>query len=97
MHRLRHRVSHLAGAVSLSALLLVGLALRGHQHADHAMRPCATCVVAQHSPAVNAPAPATISPLILHLLALASPPAAPPAIDRPTHPGRAPPSATPKA
>jgi hypothetical protein len=46
------------GSVVLAALLLVPLLLRGHHHwssHDPAARPCAACVVAQHSPAVQAP------------------------------------------
>ena len=55
------------------------------------MRPCATCVVAQHSPVVTAPAPAAIRPLVIRLIALLPSHAVPAAGERPTHAGRAPP------
>src|SRR5262245_27411005 len=57
MHRKPRWVRSRVGSIVLAALLLVPLALRGHHHWNHdpAARPCAACVVAQHSPAVHAP------------------------------------------
>ncbi|HVQ27264.1 MAG TPA: hypothetical protein VMV01_18890, partial [Planctomycetota bacterium] len=43
------------GSIVLAALLLVPLALGSHHHEGPASRACAACVVAQHSPAVQAP------------------------------------------
>src|SRR4051794_36635417 len=55
MHRLFGRTgTRVLRALFLAALLLVPTVLRGH-HAAHAGagRPCAVCVVAQHSPALS--------------------------------------------
>jgi hypothetical protein len=50
----KRRVLKLVGSIVVAALLLVPLALGGHHHDGPASRACATCVVAQHSPAVQA-------------------------------------------
>ena len=56
MSRRKRRVLKFVGSFVLAALLLVPLALGGHHHdGGAASRACATCVVAQHSPAVQAP------------------------------------------
>jgi hypothetical protein len=53
------------GAIVLVALLFVPLALRGHHHGNHdsAARPCAACVVTQHTAAVHAPAVSPDAPV----------------------------------
>jgi hypothetical protein len=66
MRRLRHPSIRFAGVLLFAMLLLVPLVERGHSHADRDLaRPCATCVVAHHSPASVAPsiavAPTTIA------------------------------------
>jgi hypothetical protein len=56
MYRRKRRALSWVGSVVLAALLLVPLTLAGHHHdGDAASRACATCVVMQHSPAVQAP------------------------------------------
>jgi len=63
MHRWQRWVRSYVGSIVLAALLLVPLALRGHHHwNDPASRPCAACVVAQHSPAVQTPPVAPHAP-----------------------------------
>ena len=56
MYRRKRRAPSWVGSVVLAALLLVPLTLGGHHHdGGAANRACATCVVVQHSPAVQAP------------------------------------------
>jgi len=56
MHRRERRALSWVGSVVLAALLLVPLTLGGHHHDGGATnRTCATCVLVQHSPAVQAP------------------------------------------
>jgi hypothetical protein len=80
------------GAVALIALLALPLGLGGHHHATPgAVRDCSACVVAHFSP-LEAASPAIlptvlVSQLLLH--AAARLPVS--AVDRPAHPGRAPP------
>jgi hypothetical protein len=56
MSRRQRRASRFLGSIVLAALLLVPLTIGGHHHdGGPASRACATCVVAQHSPALQAP------------------------------------------
>jgi hypothetical protein len=76
MHRRLRWVRSYVGSVVLAALLLVPLALRGHHHWSHdpAARSCAACVVAQHSPAVQAPPVAPEAPAFRSFVALRTTP-----------------------
>jgi hypothetical protein len=56
MQSSRHSGIRVAGAVLLAVLVLVPLGESGHSHASRDLTgPCATCVVAHHSPASVAP------------------------------------------
>jgi hypothetical protein len=90
----RFRLSHPMAIVVLVALLLVPLALRGHRHVEHAStaRPCASCVVANHSPAVSAPILAGLAPVLQGFTAAPSPDPSPACHERPAAAGRAPPA-----
>ena len=93
---LRHRGARVLGVLFLCGLLLPGLVLRGHSHADHAAaRSCALCVVADHAPLVSAPAVATVRPVLHCLVVTASEHAAPALLGCPAETGRAPPPASP--
>jgi hypothetical protein len=66
MRSLRQSGIRYAGALLLAVLLFVPLVESAHSHANRDLaRPCATCVVAHHSPASVAPsiavAPTTIA------------------------------------
>ena len=98
MHRRKRRALSWVGSVVLAALLLVPLALGGHHHdGGTASRACATCVVVQHSPAVQAPPLGVVAPAFRTLSFRRS---APRVVARlsasPAH-GRAPPSAPSRA
>jgi hypothetical protein len=83
------------GAAALVALLLVPLALRGHQHADQsaAARPCAVCLATAHTPAVAGPLTAEVAPSIVHTPAVPTDVLVLASCERRTHAGRAPPAA----
>jgi hypothetical protein len=56
MRSSRHSGIRFAGALLFAVLVLVPLVESGHSHASRDLaRPCATCVVAHHSPATVAP------------------------------------------
>jgi hypothetical protein len=56
MRSWRHRGIRFAGALLFAVLVLVPLVESGHRHADRDLaRPCATCLVAHHSPAASTP------------------------------------------
>jgi hypothetical protein len=81
------------GVFALIALLGLPVALAGHHHTTlDPARDCSTCVVAHLLPAEGT-APITLQTLLVSrpLCAPASP-AAVASIDRPAHPGRAPPA-----
>jgi hypothetical protein len=80
-------------ALLLVALVLLPTVARAHWHRDHtdARRPCATCVVAHHSPALSAPRLADVRPLFERRLLAPRSPLAPARHDRPMEAGRAPP------
>jgi hypothetical protein len=85
--------TRIQGALALIALLALPLGLGGHHHATpDAVRDCSTCVVAHFSP-VEVASP-TILPTVLVLQPLlpTAAPLAATSVDRPTHPGRAPPT-----
>jgi hypothetical protein len=56
MQSLRHSGIRLAGALLLTVVVFVPLVESGHSHAGRDLAgPCATCLVAHHSPAAVAP------------------------------------------
>lgn len=85
--------ARLLSVLALVALLGVPLALAGHHHGTVGLaRDCSVCVVAHCSPAEIA-VPATHPALLVSLPLPRTPaPDAIPALDRPAHPGRAPPT-----
>jgi hypothetical protein len=85
--------ARLLSVLALVALLGVPLALAGHHHAGtDVARDCSVCVVAHCSPAEVA-SPATLpAVLVSRPLPRIPAPRALPALDRPAHPGRAPPT-----
>ena len=94
--RTRTEAGHprIVGALALIALLALPLGLGGHHHptADTA-RDCSACVVAHFSP-LEAASPAILpTVLVSQPLLVVAAPIAVTLVDRPTHPGRAPPTA----
>jgi len=96
MRSMRQRAARLTGALLMVALLTVPVAASAHTHRDlRAAGSCATCIAAQHSPAVVRPVVAAAAPVVVTV--------APPLPSRvaPAHPyrspraGRAPPSPAP--
>ena len=95
MTRARSRAGsrRILGAAALIALLAFPLGLGGHHHATSGTaRDCSTCVVAHFSPlevATPAILPTVVvsQPLLVGATALAAT-----SVDRPAHPGRAPPA-----
>ena len=92
--RMRRGAGHtrILGVLALIALLGLPLGLGGHHHATADLaRDCSACVVAHFSP-VEVASPAILPTVLVSqpLLAAAAPIAVTP-VDRPAHPGRAPP------
>jgi len=95
MTALRHRAARIAGALLFAALLLVPLVESGHSHASRDLaRPCATCVVAHHSPAVTAPVIAVAATAASVPVAICAAIVAPSRRDHSPQSGRAPPHST---
>ena len=93
MRSLRHSGIRLAGALLLAVLVLVPLAESGHSHASRDLAgPCATCVVAHHSPAAVAPTIALAAATGAAAAAVATPNLAPTRRDHSPRLGRAPPA-----
>ena len=97
MHRRRLFIK--TRSLFLAALLLVPLLSSGHHHAADAATQgaCAMCVVAHHTPAVVAAAPATLTPSVMRLTALSAPLVAPTQRVHSPIAGRAPPFSSPLA
>ena len=98
MRNLRHLALRRFGTLCVLALLLVPLALSGHQHSG--IRPssadaCAVCVATSHSPAVNAPLKPQLTPTLQNLTVVAHTVSAPAHSYRSFKAGRAPPVAFP--
>jgi hypothetical protein len=81
------------GVFALIALLGLPVALAGHHHASlDPARDCSSCIVAHLSPAEGT-SPVTLQTvLVSRPLGAPSSPVAVPSVDRPAHPGRAPPA-----
>jgi hypothetical protein len=93
MRLLRHSGIRLAGALLLAVLVLVPLAESGHSHATRDLAgPCATCVVAHHSPAAVAPTIAPAAATAAAAAAIFEPFVAPVRGERSPRLGRAPPA-----
>jgi hypothetical protein len=91
--RSRAGSGRILGAAALIALLALPLGLGGHHHAtSDAARDCSTCIVAHFSP-LEVATPAILPTVVVSqpLLAAATSLAVT-AVDRPAHPGRAPPA-----
>src|SRR5947199_10692977 len=85
MRSMRQRAVRLAGALLMVALLTVPVAASAHTHRDlRAAGSCATCIAAQHSPAVVMPVVAAAAPVVVTV----APPL--PSRDDPAHPYRSP-------
>jgi hypothetical protein len=92
MQSLRHSGIRLAGALLLAMLVFVPLVESGHSHASRDLAsPCATCVVAHHSPATVAPTIALAASAAADAPAVFAPILAPARGDRSPRLGRAPP------
>jgi hypothetical protein len=84
-----------AGALLFAVLVLVPLVESGHSHASRDLAaPCATCVVAHHSPAAAAPTIALAAATGVASAAVATPNLAPARRDHSPRLGRAPPAAS---
>jgi hypothetical protein len=93
MRSLRHSGIRLVGALLLAGLVLVPLAESGHSHANRDLAgPCATCVVAHHSPATVAPTIALAATAAAAAAAVFAPIPAPARGERSPRLGRAPPT-----
>jgi hypothetical protein len=81
------------GAAALIALLALPLGLGGHHHAtSDTTRDCSTCVVAHFSP-LEVATPAILPTVVVsQSLLVAATSLAVTTVDRPAHPGRAPPA-----
>jgi hypothetical protein len=92
MRRLRHPSIRFAGVLLFAMLLFVPLVESGHSHADRDLaRPCATCVVAHHSPASVAPTIAVVLATVAARAAVTAPNLAPAGRNHSPRRGRAPP------
>lgn len=95
MIRTRSRAGRrrILGAAALIALLAFPLGLGGHHHAtSDTARDCSTCVVAHFSP-LEVATPAILPAIVVSQpLLVAATSLAVTAVDRPAHPGRAPPA-----
>ena len=95
MIRARSRAGsrRILGAAALIALLALPLGLGSHHHAtSDAARDCSTCIVAHFSP-LEVATPAILPTVVVSRpLLVAATSLAVTAVDRPAHPGRAPPT-----
>ncbi len=92
MRSLRHSGIRFAGVLLFAVLLLVPLVESGHSHANRDLaRPCATCVVAHHSPAAVAPTIAVALTTVAAGSTIIAPSLAPAQRDHSPRRGRAPP------
>ena len=92
MQSLRHSGIRLAGALLLAVLVFVPLAESGHSHASRDLAgPCATCVIAHHSPAAVAPTIALPAATAAAAAAVFAPILAPARREHSPRLGRAPP------
>jgi hypothetical protein len=87
-HRLRNRTS----VLFLVALLLVPVAVSGHNHTGRSAHPCSICAVARHTPSVSTAPPTLLLTRFTSLIAVPRPPAAPARTDQSPPTGRAPPT-----
>jgi hypothetical protein len=96
MRSMRHRAARLVGALLMVALLIVPAIASAHTHRDlDAVRSCATCVAAHHSPAIAAPAVGAAAAILAAVAPLVRSPVAPAHPHRSPRAGRAPPSPDP--
>jgi hypothetical protein len=92
MRPLRQSGIRYAGTLLFAVLLLVPLVESGHSHANRDLaRPCATCVVAYHSPAAVAPTIAVVPTTVAACTAVTAPSLAPERRHHSPRRGRAPP------
>ncbi|MBI3770639.1 MAG: hypothetical protein HY271_19390 [Deltaproteobacteria bacterium] len=93
MAPLQHGLRRRASVLLLASLLLVPVALSGHNHVRQSTHPCSICAVTHHAPAVSAPA---LPEFASHFTSLLSAPRlalAPSRTDQTPRAGRAPPAA----
>jgi hypothetical protein len=92
MAALQHGLRHRASVLLLAALLLVPIALSGHNHVSEGTRPCSICAVTHHAPAVSAPAAPQFASRFTVLLPAMRTTLAPSRTDQAPRAGRAPPA-----
>src|SRR5258705_13920278 len=98
MRTLRHRALRRFGTLCVLALLLVPLALSGHQHGNtrqSSTDACAVCGATNHTPAVNTPLKPQLIPTLHNLPVVAQTVSAPVYSYQSFKAGRAPPVAFP--
>jgi hypothetical protein len=92
MGAIRDRFRHRASVLLLAALLLVPVALSGHNHVGQRTHPCSVCAVTHHAPIVNTPALPAFTAQFASLVSVARSTPAPARTDQSPPTGRAPPS-----
>jgi hypothetical protein len=89
---IQHRFRHRASVLLLASLLLVPVALSGHNHVGQSTHPCSICAVTHHAPIVHTPTPPAFTARFTSLVSVPRPAPAPARTDQSPPTGRAPPS-----
>jgi hypothetical protein len=87
----QHCFRHRASVLLLASLLLVPIALSGHNHVGQRTHPCSVCAVTQHAPIVSTPALPAFTAQFASLVSAPRSAPAPARTDQSPPTGRAPP------